>query len=239
MPTFTRPQRQILATVVVAVLMIIPTAWVALMAWRVNRAGHIREVEEQLRRQLGARVALEGVRYPRPGEVVYRGVVVRTEEPGRKGAKPTEVARAEVLRVRREGGELIVEADGLRLSGESPKQALAQVAAWLDRAGGSGEARASFTARSCRVELGDGQGGAIRFELCDVAATYRAEGERGVPVVSASYYLAGPGPATRCELALSRGREAATLRTALVFKTMDGPPPVAGARLRARGTVAS
>ena len=72
----TRPVRQTLATVLLFGLTVLPTALVATFAWRINRPGHIRDVEIELGRQLGLQVTLEGVRYPRPGEVVYQGIVL-------------------------------------------------------------------------------------------------------------------------------------------------------------------
>ena len=77
----TRPFRQGVATAALFVFTVVPTALVGIHAWRINRPGHIRDVEIELGRQLGIQVSLEGVRYPRPGEVVYRGIVLRHEEP--------------------------------------------------------------------------------------------------------------------------------------------------------------
>ena len=88
----TRPFRQGLATVALFAFTILPTAFVAAYAWRVNRPGHIRDVEIELGRQLGLQVTLEAVRYPRPGELVYQGIVLRQEEPRGKGL--IEIARA-------------------------------------------------------------------------------------------------------------------------------------------------
>src|SRR4051794_12338850 len=77
----TRPHRQALATALILAATVVPTGYVALTAWRIGRPGHLRDVEAALGRGLGLRVALEGIRYPGPGEVEYRGVVLRQEEP--------------------------------------------------------------------------------------------------------------------------------------------------------------
>ena len=90
----TRPYRQAAATVALVVLTVAPTVYVAPTAWKISRPGHRHEVEAEIGRLLGLQVTLDAVRYPRPGEVVYRGVVLRQEEPRRKGL--TEVARADV-----------------------------------------------------------------------------------------------------------------------------------------------
>ena len=81
----TRPVRQILATLVLVVLTVLPTGFIAAMAWRINRPGHVRDVEIELRRQLGMLVTLDAVHYPRPGEIEYRGIVLREDETRGRG----------------------------------------------------------------------------------------------------------------------------------------------------------
>ena len=113
-----RPFRQGLATAALVAATVLPTALVATYAWRINRPGHIRDVEIVLGRHLGLQVTLEGVQYPRPGEAVYRGIVLRQEEPRGKGL--VEIARAGSVRLLRGDRELTVYAEGLALRGESP-----------------------------------------------------------------------------------------------------------------------
>ena len=129
----TRPNRQAAATLALVLLTMAPTLYVAATAWKIRRPGHRQEVEAQIGRVLGLQVTLDAVRYPRPGEVVYQGVVLRQEEPRRKGL--TELARAELLRLRRGDHELTLETQGLRLRAESPRMAMAQVGALLQRSG--------------------------------------------------------------------------------------------------------
>ena len=129
----TRPVRQGLATVLLLCFTVLPTALVALYAWRINRPGHIRDVEIELGRQLGLQVTLDGVRYPRPGEVIYEKIVLRQEEPRRK--ELTEIARAALVRLVRSDRDLTLHAEGLKLSGESPRETLAQVGALIQRSG--------------------------------------------------------------------------------------------------------
>ena len=81
----TRPFRQGLATAALLVFTVLPTVFVALHAWRIHRPGHIRDVEIELGRQLGLQVTLEAVRYPRPGELIYQGIVLRQEEARARG----------------------------------------------------------------------------------------------------------------------------------------------------------
>src|SRR5262249_49816189 len=108
MVMMTRPHRQVLATLALLLFAVAPTGYAGVMAWRLNRPGYVREVEAELGRQLGVAVSLEGVRYPRPGEVVFRGVTLRQEEAGGKQARLAEVARADVVWFRRGDRELVV-----------------------------------------------------------------------------------------------------------------------------------
>jgi hypothetical protein len=213
----TRPQRQALATAALVALTVLPTAYVAWTAWRINRAGHLREVEAEIGRALALRVSLEGVVYPRPGEVVYRGMVLREEEPRGRGL--TEVGRLRELRLRRGPRELTVAADGLDVRGESPRLLMARVGAWLQRSGSSPFERVSVSAPALELDLG---GGALRYSLRDVAGVLQAD--RKAPAVTASYRLASKGATSRCELSLVRDRGAEPVRTTLTLKTMEGPP---------------
>jgi hypothetical protein len=52
----TRRLRQAVATVVLLALTVAPTIYIAVLAWRINRPGHVRDVEIELRRQLGFQV---------------------------------------------------------------------------------------------------------------------------------------------------------------------------------------
>src|ERR1700750_2689568 len=110
MLTLTRPQRQALGTVAMVVTTVVPAIYVALTAWRINRPGHVRDVEVEIGRSIGLQVTLDRVRYPRPGEVVYQGVVLRQDEPRRGGL--VEIARAKSVRLHRGKGELTLEAEG-------------------------------------------------------------------------------------------------------------------------------
>src|SRR5262249_52893244 len=141
----TRPHRQVLATMAVLAFTVTPTAYVISLAFRLNRPGHIREAEVELGRRLGVLVTLEGVRYPRPGEVVYRGVTLRQEEAGRKASRLAEIARADVVWYREGDRELVVQ--GLRLRAEGPKQAMAQIAALLRHVPSGEPSRLNLTAR--------------------------------------------------------------------------------------------
>ena len=213
----TRPVRQALATLALFAFTVVPTGYVAAIAWRVHQPGHLREVEAQIGRQIGLQVTLEGVRYPRPGEVLYRGIVLRQEEPRRKGF--TEIARASVLRLRRGDRELTLEAAGLKVRGESPKLFIAQVGALLQRSGESPYERISLSAPGCEFDLGAEN---LRFALKDVAGTFQAD--RQTPTVIVSYRLAGQDAATRCELSLSRDRRSEPVLTTVALKTMEGLP---------------
>lgn len=220
MLTLTRPQRQGLATLGLLLATVAPTAYVATLAWKINRPGHLRDVEVELGRQLGLQVSLREVHHPKPGVDVLRGVILRQEEP--RGKTFAEVARAEEIRVRRRSGELVVEARGLRVRGEGPRQAMDQVTALLKRAGEGPWKRVTLAAPTCDLELGDDGPGGLGYSVREVAATFSAEG--GSPVVRASYRMLGDGPTTRCELTLTRDRSATPIRTTIAFETKEGQP---------------
>jgi hypothetical protein len=213
----TRPMRQALATLALFVFTVLPSGYVALTAWQIHRPGHRRDVEVEIGRQLGLQVTLEGVAYPRPGEVVYRELVFRQEEPRRKGL--TEVARARRVRLRRGDRELTLETEGLRLRGESPKLAMAQVGALLQRSGSSAYERVNLSAPTCTLDLGSG---GLQFDLREVAGSFQAD--RTTPKVTVSYRVAAQGSNTRCELTLVRDRKTEPVRTTLTMKTMEGLP---------------
>ena len=211
----TRPVRQGLATVLLVCFTVVPTALVALYAWRINRPGHIRDVEIELGRQLGLQVTLDGVRYPRPGEVIYQKIVLRQEEPRRK--ELTEIARAGRVRLVRSDRELTLHAEGLKLSGESPQETLAQVGALIQRSGAIPFERIHLAAERCEVDLAR-EG--LHYQVQDVAGEFLAD--RSQPTLRVAYRLYDARGATRCELTLQRDRLAEPVSTSLVLKTLPG-----------------
>ena len=213
----TRPARQVAATVAVLVLTVAPTVYVVTTAWRISRPGHRHEVEIEIGRALGLHATLESVRYPRPGEVEYRGVVLRQEEPRGKGL--VEVARAARVKLHRGDRELTIETEGLTFRGESPKTVMAQVGALLQRSAEATFERVSLTAPTCDLDLG---AGVAPYQLREVVGDFLAD--PATPTARASYRLLGAGSSTRCELTLTRDRKAEPVRTTLAFKTMEGLP---------------
>ncbi|APW62731.1 hypothetical protein [Paludisphaera borealis] len=214
-----RPFRQGLATAALVAATVLPTVFVAAYAWRINRPGHIRDVEIVLGRQLGLQVTLDAVLYPQPGEVVYRGIVLRQEEPRGKGL--VEIARAGMVRLVRSDRELTIHAEGLALRGESPKLAMAQIGTLIQRSGELAFDHVSLTAPTCQVDLGDGLG----FSVQDVAGAFSAD--QAKPMLRVAYRLVEPGSKTRCELTLTRDRASDPVGTSLVLKTLEGLPPPA------------
>jgi hypothetical protein len=213
----TRPHRQAAATLALVALTVAPTVYVVATAWTISRPGHRRRVEAEIGRLLGLQVSVGAVRYPRPGEVEYQAVVLRQEEPRRKGL--TEVARARSVRLRRGDRELTLEAEGLGLRAESPRAALAQVGALLQRSGGDPVERVSLSAPECDLDLG---AGVPPYRFREVVVDFLAD--PSAPNLRASYRVASEGSNTRCELTLTRDRKAEPVRTTLVIKTMEGLP---------------
>ena len=220
MLALTRPHRQALATLAMIAVTVVPTVYVGITAWRINRPGHIRDVEIEIGRSIGLQVTLESVRYPKPGEVVYVGMVLRQEEPRRGGL--SEIARAKAVRLRRSGDELTLETEGLALRAAGPKQAMAQVGAILSGVGNGAYRQVSLAAPSCTVDLGGSSVKSLTFDLRDLAATFRNDPK--IPGLSASYRLLDKGTGTRCELTLVRDRKAEAVETTVAIKTMEGLP---------------
>ncbi|RUL87287.1 hypothetical protein [Tautonia sociabilis] len=220
MLTLSRPHRQVLVTLGIVVATMAPTAMVAFTAWQVNRPGHRHDVEAQLGRQLGLKVTIDGVRYPRPGEVVYTGAALWQREP-RRETHYVEIGRADSLRLSREGRRLVLRAEGLALAAEGPRQAMDQVGELLSRAASdAGWDRVALSAEGCTIALGDG----LSYSLRDLACSLRFEA--GAPTVEASYRLESEGgPPPRCELVLVRDRRGDEPTTTLTLRTAgDGLP---------------
>ncbi len=148
----TRPLRQTGSTILLLVLTVVPTAFVSAIAWRINRPGHIRDVEIDLGRKLGMQVSLDEVGYPVPGEVLYRGLVLRQEEPRGKGL--AEIARADVVRLTRADRELTLLLENARLHAESPGLALALLDSLIPRSISLPFERIALSAPSCQLDLG-------------------------------------------------------------------------------------
>jgi hypothetical protein len=212
-----RPHRQALATLALFLFIIVPTFLVAAIAWRINRPGHVRDVEIELGRQLGLQVTLEGVRYPRPGEIVYQGIVIRQEEPRSKGL--AEIVRADKILRQRADRELILHLVNPRLRGESPRQALGQIGVLLQRTGPIAFERINVTASSCQLDLGRDD---FQFALQDLAGEFTAD--PSLPTVKLAFRMPGQSSGTRCELTLSRDRRSEPLVTTLTLKTVEGFP---------------
>ena len=203
-------------TVVLVGTTVVPTVYVGLTAWRISRPGHVRDVEVEIGRSIGLQVTLDGVRYPRPGEVVYQGVVLRQDEPRRGGL--VEVARAKSVRLRRGKAELTLEAEGLSLRGRR-----AEAGDGAGRGPALGGGAGGVSPREPRgPELQDraGQG--------PHASTSATSPRRSRPT---------PGPpasrrAIDCSrrrqhplrAGLTRDRKAEAVETAVAFKTMEGLP---------------
>lgn len=214
----TRPYRQALATIAIFATGVLPTILIASTAWRFRGSGHLRDVEIELGGELGFLVSLQSVRYPRPREVVYEGLVLRQEEPRRKGLR--EIARARALRVQRDDRELLIEADALTLLGESPRLVMAQVGALLQRPLDETYERISLTAQRCDLELGLP---GLNYELRELAGTFQTD--RVAPSLRFSYRLNTRGSTlSRCEVLFTRDRTIEPIQTSLVMKTVEGPP---------------
>jgi hypothetical protein len=215
----TRPVRQALATLAVVALTIAPTAYVAVLAWRINRPGHVRDVEIELGRQLGLQVTLQTVHYPRPGEVLYQRLVLRRDEP--QGKSMAEILRADAMRIEWGDREWIVQLQNAQLHGESPRVALERLGTLLQQSGHVPFDKITVTAPACQIDLGQGS---LSFNLTDLAGEFQADST--APNCRLAYRIpgGGAGVGTRCETTLTYDRRTDPARTSLVFRTVEGAP---------------
>lgn len=217
---FTRPVRRVVATCAIVVLTMAPTAYVGFTAWRIGQSWQAREVEADLSRRLGLEVTIGKVEYPRPGVVVYRGVVIRSE---RARGELVELARAEALKVRTSGAELVIETDGLRARIAAPGRVLEQAAGLLrPNAFVANFERVSLIAPTCDLEVGE-----AHWLFDSIAATLQNSAQG--PSAFASYRLvdASKDLATRCEASVTR--DSRKEKTTITLRTMEGPPIPAAA----------
>jgi hypothetical protein len=213
----TRPLRQSMATFALFALTIVPTGFVAATAWRINRPGHVRDVEIELGRQLGMHVSIESVRYPRPGETVYQGMVLRQQEPRGKGL--AEIGRADLVQLSRADHELTIHLDNPRVCGESPRLALTQLGSFIQRSGQVPFERINLIAPTCELDLGRDD---LQFSLGEIAGEFLADAS--APVLRVAYRISEKGSGSRCELSFSRDRRSDPIATTVVLKTVEGAP---------------
>ena len=148
---------------------------------------------------------------------MYRGIVLRHEEPRGKGL--TEIARADVVRAVRGARELTLHAENLRLRGDSPRQALEHLGSLIQRSSALPFERLNLAATACQLDLGSES---LTFSVQGVAGEFVADGAR--PTLRVAYRLAGTGVGTHCELMVSRDRSADPVRTSIELKTLEGVP---------------
>ena len=188
-----------------------------MIAWRINQPGHIRDVEVELGRKLGMHVSLDRVDYPAPGEVVYRGLVLRAQEPRGKGF--AEIGRADLVRLSRSDHDLTVLLEAPLLHAASPSQAMALVDMIIQRSISIPVERVGISAPVCRLDLGKDS---LQFRFTEVAGEFLAD--PAAPTLKLAYGVPGNGKGSRCELVLTRNRRFEPFETSLLFKTVEGSP---------------
>jgi hypothetical protein len=213
----TRPVRQTISTILLLGLTVFPTAIVAAIAWRINQPGHVRDVEIELGRNLGMQVSLASVGYPGPGEIIYRGLVLRGQEPRGKGF--AEIARADAVRLSRADHELTVLLENPELHAESPALGLAILDHFIQRSISLPFQRVALGAPTCRIELGRDD---LHFTFKDVAGEFLSDAT--APALKLAYDIPDIGKGSRCELILTRDRRSEPFETSLSLKTVEGSP---------------
>lgn len=211
----TRPRRQVLATLALVIFSVFPSGYVAYSAYRVSQPGHLREVEAEVGRRLGVLVSVARASHPRPDVDVLEGVSLRLDN-----ARHAEIARANTLRITRDGTEMTLRVGKLHLRGDGASDALGQALVLMRRLTSADADRISLVANTCDVDLG------CRTEtIRDLAAILQVD--RSSPTLTASYLMPDDlrGSPTRCELTVRREAGEAGVITTVGLKTMDGPVP--------------
>jgi len=211
----TRPHRQILATLALALFTIAPTLYVAATVHVLGRPAHARSVEAEIGRRLGVLVRVESAAHPRPDVDALLGVSLRLDDAGH-----AEIASANTLRISRDGSDMTLKVGRLTLRGDGPSDAIGVVVALVRRLATAEASRISLVADRCEVLLGG------RVEtLRDLAAVVQVD--RSSPSVSASYLLGDDSVEStkRCELTIRCEAGPSGGATAVTMKTMDGPIP--------------
>lgn len=218
-----RLHRQVAATVFVVVGLVIPTITTAWWAWTVNRPGHLRDVEVQLSRQLGLQVGIEGVKYPRPGEMVLLNPVFRQEEP--RGRVFREVARARVVSIKPQGDTCVIDAVGLQIVSDSAESAMSQLAQLLQKSSAKigNMQRLSFSVDHCDVIVEQGAAGKpVKTAWHTIAGLVDARQDQAI--FQTSGWFNNADQRTRCEFKLTRKRQGEQASSLIEIATMEGPP---------------
>lgn len=205
----TRFQRQVVATLVMLGLFVVPTGLVVAWAWEIRRPEHRRRVEGELGSALGMDVSIGRVRYPRPKEMWLEGVALA---PPGEAVGPSALVKATGVRIVRRPEGTSIETRGLTVRPRGARDAVARLGGLLTRVRGTGAVH--LIATECVVEAGAGR---VRTRIRDLVGTVRPDAVR--PMLSASFRLDGGG--TRCEATVVRDGRDAEARTTVTLQTTD------------------
>ncbi len=210
-----RPRRQVAATLALGVFSIAPTAYIAQRAHHLQRPAHLREVEAEFGRRLGVLASVSSASHPRPDVDLLKGVALRLDD-----AHHAQIARADEIRITRDGPEMTVKVDRLDLLAEDASDALSRVLSVVLRLATTEVARVNLVADRCDLHLGDSV-----ETIQDLAVICGVD--RALPSLSASYLVGDERKAsrTRCEISIRREKGDAGVRTSLTLKTLDGSIP--------------
>ena len=212
----TRPLRQTVSTIVLLVLTVVPTALVSAIAWRINRPGHIRDVEIDLGRKLGMQVSLDQVGYPGPerscttawccaGRAAWQRAC--RNRPRRRGSRDPGRSRADV-------------------AARKPEAACREPWPGHGSAGLDHPALDRAASRTdspfCRVVPARSR--PRRSAIHVQGRGGRVPGGSSAPALKLAYQVPGAGKGSRCELVVLRDRRAEPFVTSLTFKTLEGSP---------------
>ena len=194
-------------------LTIVPTGIVAAIAWRINRPGHVRDVEIELSRATRTSGLARLRLLPRARANHLPGRRPAQEEP--RGKALAEIARAGAVRLERTGRELTLFVDDPKLRGESPLVGLALLAHLMQRSASIPFERIGVTAPSCQIDLGRED---VQFAVRDLAGELLADPSK--PTLTLAYRV----PGGRAARAASSWCRATAGRSRRVRRWSSRPP---------------
>lgn len=216
MLSLNRTQRQVTATVILAITSIAPTVVIAYLVWHLSRPTHVREMEVELGDLLGSEVLIERVGHPRPNEDLLSGLTLRSFADD--GSRQVTVF-ASSARLTREGGACAIQADELKVDTESMEVLATVLDRWAARAL---TRHKSFSLSAPRLQTKSATAGTASLSNLALIANQQP----GTRRISASFWVSMAGGASRHEIASTRSL-VDTNDWTMTLDTREGALPIA------------
>lgn len=215
---WSQTHRRVLATLALVAVSIVPAIVTVLLIWTQTRPGHVRDVEVELSRWLGAEVSIERVRHPRPNEDLLEGISLRPDSRGPRKGLGTLIQAASV-RVVHDSKQVTLQFQGLRFEPGQAAAFVEQVDEWASRMRSRWE-RVSLIAPHATIVGPDGHDA---LTLADLACVSEQTG-KSTRFVS-SFRLPSKTGAGRHELAIVSQLVGSKPSLHVSFQTREGRLP--------------